>query len=384
MLKKLAKKHPEYPGLAVDAGRMNDRIANELGEMRGAADDLVRSLKNLAVLIPIVLPDGREITLYDAEQMDRAIAYTCGGPTVLEPSSETVRARVDALLEDRADQDETALQSAADPTANDTTSIPDIEDAVLCLDAAKRTFTLDGNVVLVDVVVDPLGALKKLYQACAPKDLETILESVRENGFLTLLGDNVYRVTLTPGLVPSNSTDPAMDPIEHELTQYRIHLRQAGDLLEREQARLSGEHAAELKHLKRVHDERIGATCDEVRAQAERTAEERRIGIVGRREEELATLEREYHERRAAIEAETSRDLEHIVDDVAADAEKTLDRIQQEGDASWEAKEMRFQQDVTVKEEIALRSLVLQHEEYDERVSFLEHLLERRLTQHKA
>ncbi|HWQ99532.1 MAG TPA: hypothetical protein VN397_01640 [Candidatus Methylomirabilis sp.] len=393
LLGKIARKHREYPGRAVVIDRLNDRIANEIGEKRGSADDVVRALMNVAILIPVTLQDGREAMLYDEAQMERAVAFESGGPTVVEPSHDYVVERARELLQPReSDQDDAGPDSGVTITegaggkriAN--TCEPDYDEIILCLDMAKdRIMLADGAGILEDVVVNPLGVLQKAFPHMDAEWLHAHMSRAIRSRYLVPIGKDVYRVTLeptlnrtNPGLADSEQPLSVEHVLEDELMQYRLALRKAEDALERERARQVSEREAAIADLRRQHERSVNGTCDDIRKEAETALATRRAEIHGARDELLSVLERDYFERKSAIESDAIQKLARASQELEADAECQILRITQEGVEFWSVLEERGERELADKERAELRAIELTIVEYRERISLSEKLLEKR------
>ncbi len=393
LLGKLAREHREFPGRAVYVDRLNNRIANEIGEERGAGDDYVRALKNFAVLVNAVLPDGTPVTLYDQAQMDRAVAFQDGGPSLTEPNFEQAEARVVEILTQTQD-DESSPPSSDKPTLviggrapvsrprpTQARHAPDLDDVVLKLDEAKQNISLpDGVGTLEDVVVNPLNVLKAAFRECDADRLQAMLSRAALSGYLTPIGKGVYRITLTPEAdsrrTGTRGGEPAggMDQVlEEERAQHRIALRKAQAAFEEELARLERERSAKFEELQRQHERGVRGQCDEVRRTVEKGLNKRRQEIDAKRDERLAVLEKEFEERKAALMFEVAAELHKAEEELQADADAQIQRIEQEGDQTW-GESFGIVKGLEEQEEAELRPHRLRLSELEERVALIEKL----------
>lgn len=388
LLGKLARKHREFPGCAIPQQNLRDAIANELGEERGAADDYVRALKNLAILVSITLPDGHELLVYDQTQMDRAVAFAEGGAALTEPQPAKVQARVCALLDAAASQESSPASNTFALHENSAAllAIPDFEEVLLRLDDAKRNIEVaDGAGSLEDVVVNPLSVLTPAYPRCDVERLKAHLSRAVANGYLTPLGKDVYRVTLNPPPASSPASPPGSQSesfsmervLDEELVKLRIALRQAEDAMEREMSRLAQTKAAALSALQIEHERGIRGGCDEIRREAETALNRRKQEIDASCGEQLEVFLREYRTKADAVRDEASRVLEAAAHELSADAESQIARIQADGAVTWTAHEERCRLEQAELERVELLPFASKLEELRERISLIRQVQEK-------
>lgn len=393
LLGKLARKHREFPGCAVYIDRLNDLIANEIKEERGAADDYVRALKNFAILVSAVLLDGTAVTLYDQAQMERALAFQDGGPSLAEPSLEQVKARVVELLTQFRDSDESSPPSSDKPTLVaggrapvsrprpvQTRHAPDLDDVLLKLDEIKRNISLpDGAGTFENVVVNPLDVLKVEFQGCDPDRLQALLSRAALNGYLTPIGKGVYLITLTPepdsgAKRMSKGNDPGdMDcALEEEHVKYRLVLHKAQTALEEERLMLDRARGVKIEEMQRQHERGVRGQCDDFRRQAEEGLDKRRREIKADCDKELASLKQKFEETEAALMSETEARLQKAAAEIEADAEVQLKLIEEQGDQNWEVSRGRIAGELQEKEAAELLPFRLRIEEIKERIALIE------------
>lgn len=384
MLAKLARRHREFPGVAVNEDRLNRQIASEIGEGVGAADDYVRALKNVAILIPVELPDGRELLLYNQEAMQKAVAFEEDlGPALNPPTDHEVETTVRALMSKPALTSELRDTEEQFKLGNGSSTEPDLDAVLLTLDEAKRTIqVMEGGGMLEDIVVNPLSVLQAAFPACKADRLQTFLTRAKGMQCLIPIGKDVYRFTLAPSptstSAPGSQTRDVDQAIDDEIGLLRAKLQQAQAELDKREQSLRERREAIEAEIKRGYDRTLAEQCDAIRARAEAAFQQRQREISQQLETNLVALQREFDERRAALQAAADEMLAVEQRQYTDEAESQISRVAEQAQQTLASDLSQRLQKQSVLEERDLEPWQSKLEDLRERLRLLEDYRSRR------
>jgi hypothetical protein len=337
MLTELTEKHREYPGAAIRTKGIDLKglLRNEAGGIEpGKADDYIRALENMAILIEVEL-GGETVTLFDRERMEQLIAFSDGAGSFAEPTEESVLHRARDLIEiARIRKNEGPKTPLSEPSSVRVTdpSQPEFEDALLALDEAKQTISV-GKAVLKDVVVDPLDVLKRAFPKARVDRLETHVFCGTRDRYLTPLsmGEDVYHFALEPrkdgllrALVPGVENELSR-ALEARLAQIDLDLRKLSDRVHGERARQSDRSSGELSGIGHRFNAAYEQRLSEINLQLASSVDQLMAESERERVRRLDELKEEFRNKESAINADVDARLTEQKESCTQDAVKIID-----------------------------------------------------------
>jgi hypothetical protein len=244
LLTELTKKHREYPGVAIATRGIDLKalVRNGAGDLEpGKADDYIRALENMAILIEVEINGGEAVMLFDRERMEQLAAFNEGAGDFSELDENLVLTRARELIEyartRKSPLPEPIPERGSDP------ALPEYEDALLAFEGAKQTIS-DGEVTLKDVVKNPLGVLKRSFPKARADRLETHVFCAKRDRNLTPLptDDDLFYLTREPltdrflrKMVPGVENE-LQRVLERSMSNIDLHIRKLSKKLDGERA----------------------------------------------------------------------------------------------------------------------------------------------------